>query len=90
MTAQQSETIRLEQMEELDFGPDAMKRYKICGSCGVLSGLAETVCVSCGGKLPEDSVFRQYQRRHKSCGCCGMVVAKRSRFCPQCGTPLKD
>ena len=90
MTAEQSEYIRLESMEQLGFGIHAMQQCKVCGACGVISAARETVCVSCGAALPEETLFEQYQKRHKCCQSCGTVVASESLYCPQCGVRLMD
>ena len=76
-------------MEILGFGTNAMKQIKVCGSCGMIAPLAETVCVSCGNALPQEPLYEQYRRRHKTCGCCGVIVSEQMRFCPQCGNSLK-
>ena len=89
MTMEQHEHIRLDYMETLGFGTNAMKQIKVCGSCGVVSSAAETDCVSCGAALPEETLYQQYQKRHKSCGSCGLVVSGTLRYCPQCGASLK-
>ena len=88
MTPEQSETARLDYMETLGFGTNAMKQVKVCGTCGVISPVKETVCVSCGSALPAETMYDQYRKRHKSCEQCGTVVPAAALFCPQCGTRL--
>ena len=85
MTVEQHESMRLDYMDRLGFGTNAMKQIKVCGSCGIVSPAGETRCVSCGAELPAETVYQQYQKRHKSCGGCGVVVSDALRYCPQCG-----
>lgn len=90
MTAEQSENARLDYMETLGFGTNAMKQVKVCGNCGMISLAKESACVSCGAVLPAETMFEQYRKRHKSCCRCGTVVPSEALFCPQCGTRLTD
>jgi len=89
MTAEKCEAIRLETMEELGFGPEAMKRIKVCPRCGEPSESSEKVCRYCRSELPEETLFHIYRGKHSSCSNCETVVPKWMRFCPQCGMRLK-
>ena len=86
MTAYSIEYYRLENMNELGFGNDAMKRIKVCAVCGMTAAAEETVCISCRALLPEETLFQQYRKRHRRCVRCDTVVPSESRFCPCCGS----
>ena len=88
MTAEHCEKARLDYMDTLGFGTNAMKQVKVCGTCGMISPAKESACVSCGTTLPTETMFDQYRKRHKSCDQCGIVVPSEAVFCPQCGTRL--
>lgn len=89
MTAEQFEMIRLNNMEQHGFGPDVMKRIKICALCGKSAEVSDTICEVCGEPLPQESVFQQYKKRHLYCPRCETVVPSHTQFCPQCGLGLR-
>ena len=83
------EAIRLANMEENGFGPEVMKRVKVCECCGARSPIQGCYCTVCGNQLPAESVFEQYKKRHPYCEHCDLVVRPETRFCPQCGQEIK-
>ena len=88
MRASQLEIKRLKLMEHYGFGPDAMKKIKICRNCGMTFPVQETICGTCGEKLPIENVYQQYKKRQSTCPECGTIVSSKKRFCPQCGKQL--
>lgn len=90
MTVEQREVLRLEQMDALGFGVNAMKQIRICTNCGVVSPASGKQCVSCGAELPAQTLYEQYRSRHKCCGSCEIIVPAGSRYCPQCGNKLTE
>lgn len=89
MNAHMLEAIRLANMEENGFGPDVMKKVKVCEHCGVRSPVRARYCTACGNLLPVESVFEQYKKRHTYCVSCDLVVPQEARFCPQCGREIR-
>lgn len=83
-----AEQVRQESMDEYGFGPRAMKRLKVCKSCGRASPSTESFCTECGAKLPEKNMFQEYKERHKFCKSCDTVVKDDTEYCPQCGEKL--
>lgn len=81
--------VRLESMHQYSFGTDTMKSIKICGICGAVSSVSESICAGCGEKLPEDTLFQMYKSRHISCASCATVVSDNARFCPKCGEKIR-
>ena len=82
------EMIRLENMEERGFGPEAMKRIKVCTKCGSSTSVEYDRCLKCGEALSEETVYDSYKSRHKYCTKCDTVVSAEKKYCPQCGEKL--
>ena len=94
MTAEETRIARLEHlrqvnMEQYGFGPNIMKRIRICGECGCPSEADEANCLSCGVKLPKKTLYEQYKKRHPVCSRCDTVLAGHMQFCPQCGAKIQ-
>lgn len=71
------------------FGPEVMKRRKVCRVCGRGADAKEDYCRSCGAVLPEETLFDLYKSYHLYCPKCGAVLPAASRYCPDCGTLLR-
>ena len=89
MTAEKCEEIRIENMERFGFGPESMKKIKVCSHCGEPSEAFETVCRYCNNELPKETLFHLYRAKHAFCSSCDTVVPKWMRFCPNCGKSLQ-
>ncbi len=72
--------------EQYGFGPQAMKKIKVCRKCFYTSPAGRYVCQNCGAALPLDTLYQLYQKQHKLCPICDTVLAPGMRFCPHCGT----
>lgn len=83
------EQIRRQSMEQYGFGPDAMKKVKVCTKCGQPSPSDRQFCTECGYRLPAKTLYDIYKERHTVCPHCDTVVAKGSEFCPQCGAKIE-
>lgn len=70
------------------FGPDVMKRWKVCNVCGATSPSTEEYCGSCGAVLPQETLFDLYKSKHFYCPACDTVVTNSARYCPACGRRL--
>ena len=56
------------------FGPDAMRRVKVCPGCGA--------------RLPGETVYQAWISRQPRCGSCGAPVSPADHYCPRCGARL--
>ncbi len=73
---------------EYGFGPETMKRRKICTECGRANGAQDTHCTDCGAALPSKTLYDFYLSRHRCCPGCGVAVTEYAVYCPECGTRL--
>ena len=89
MTADKLELIRQQSMEQYGFGPNAMKKVKVCTQCGNPSPSDERFCKECGYRLPEKTLYDIYKERHVCCPTCDTVLSDGMSFCPQCGTKIE-
>ena len=86
MTAESLELSRQQNMEHYGFGPDAMKKLRVCTVCGTAAPPGKHFCIECGHRLPDKTLYDLYLERHKVCPVCRAVLADEMEFCPQCGT----
>ena len=80
---------RAEGMRRYGFGPDAMRKTKVCNQCGAANDAYLHHCEECGTKLPRDTLFDLYKRSHPYCRLCDTVAADSARYCPNCGSEIK-
>lgn len=73
---------------EYGFGPETMRRRKICPNCGRANSSRETCCADCGAILPEKTLYDFYRSRHRCCPGCGIAVTDVAQYCPECGKRL--
>lgn len=88
MKIEDIDIIKQENMEQCGFGPEIMKKIKICKSCGCVSPEDEKYCRECGELLPKKTLFQNYLEKHKCCKKCQTIVADNKEYCPQCGTKI--
>ena len=60
---------------EYGFGPDTLRRRKICPNCGRANSADRTDCADCGARLPEMTLYDLYPSRHRCCPKCGKYVS---------------
>lgn len=82
-----AEKLRYSNMERFGFGPNVMKKTKVCARCGKIVKGRTFSCPDCGERLRE-TLFDRYKRKHTSCSKCDTVLAPGSLFCPNCGTRI--
>lgn len=83
--------IHYNELEEYGFGPNVMKKNKVCSNCGTVVSAELENCNICGTHLPEETLFIKYISLHKVCPVCNCVVKVNANYCPQCRTVfLKD
>lgn len=83
-----TQIIRFKNLEHYGFGPNVMRRTKICSKCGQVARSGSFFCPSCGEKLPQETLFDRYKRQHKCCPDCDTVLSTDSRYCPNCGRQI--
>lgn len=83
-----TQKLRFKQLEKFGFGPNVMKKNKVCPRCGKLVGARLTVCPDCNERLSSETLFDRYKRRHLNCFHCDNVLPPGSRYCPICGKPV--
>lgn len=71
-----------EQLERYGFGPNVMKRTRVCPSCGRMVTNTCSSCPDCGMRLMKKTLWDRYRERHMCCDRCGTVLAVDSRYCP--------
>ena len=79
---------RFRNLERFGFGPNVMKKIKVCVRCGRIVKTKGYVCPECGERLPRETLFDCYKRRHKICPDCDTVLTDDSKFCSNCGKPV--
>lgn len=72
-------------MEDFGYGPNVMKKNKVCPHCRKMVKAQLKACPDCGALLSNETLFDYYKRRHDCCSECDTVLAPGSLFCPSCG-----
>ena len=80
-----TEMLRYNQMEEYGYGPNVMRKNKVCNTCGRIASAKLHSCPACGDVLPSETLFDRYKRHHTCCADCDTVLAPGSLYCPNCG-----
>jgi len=80
-----TQKVRFKNLERYGFGPNVMKKLRICPRCGQAVKTRADICPECGERLPRDTLFDHYKRQHQCCPDCDTVLAPDSLYCPHCG-----
>lgn len=80
-----AEELRFSKMEHFGYGPNVMRKKKVCPACGRMVGAKIRTCPDCREQLSDETLFDQYKRQHMCCPDCDTVLAADSRYCPNCG-----
>lgn len=83
-----AEKIRYRNMEDFGFGPNVMKKTKICAKCGRMAEANARTCPECGERLSGETLFDRYKRQHKCCPDCDTVLTEDAKYCPHCGIQI--
>lgn len=83
-----AESAKYAQLEEFGFGPNVMKRTRICVSCGRASSTGNKRCLSCGKLLSRSTLYDYYKQMHVCCPVCDTVLTASANYCPHCGTQV--
>ena len=89
MCRKETEILRTESMKLYGFGPEIMKRTRVCTQCGTATTSDTKNCAVCGAILPKETLYDLYSMRHLRCPYCHAVLKDLSNFCPQCGKKLR-
>lgn len=76
---------RFRNLERFGFGPNVMKKIKICQKCGQIATKGSFFCRTCGAFLTRETLYDRYRRQHICCTGCGTVLTKDAKYCPHCG-----
>lgn len=76
---------RFKELERFGFGPNVMKKTRICKKCGQISKTGFIFCHACGAFLPRKTLYDLYRRQHSCCTGCGTVLTDDANYCPHCG-----
>ena len=76
---------RYSQLEKYGYGPNIMKKTKVCIKCGTIVQATTENCTDCGERLPKETLFDRYKRQHTCCPDCDTVLTPDSQYCPNCG-----
>ena len=79
---------RLKNLEHFGFGPNVMKKTKICSQCGRVAKANSSYCSKCSERLPPETLFDCYKKQHTCCPNCDTVLAPGSQYCPNCGEQI--
>jgi len=84
-----NEMLHRENMIRYGFGPEVMKKTKVCTLCGQRGEADQKFCTKCGTRLPDTTLYDFYRENHLYCHYCDTVVADSVQFCPRCGSKIK-
>lgn len=82
-----TQKVRFKNLERFGFGPNVMKKTKVCPKCGRVVTSRKGACPDCGERLRE-TLFDRYKRQHKCCPDCDTVLSTDSQYCPNCGKQI--
>ena len=83
-----TQKLRYKKLEKFGFGPNVMKKNKVCPRCGSLVAAKLGLCPDCHEKLSAETLFDRCKRLHGSCAGCDTILPPGSRYCPNCGKPV--
>lgn len=85
-----TQKVRFKILENFGFGPNVMKKSKVCVRCGQLVKTRSAVCPECGEKLPRETLFDRYKKQHVCCPVCDTVLTPDSKYCSNCGKNIQE
>jgi len=81
-----AETYKFIELESFGFGPNVMKKSRVCSGCGHIITTAQNACPICGTALTVQTLYDRYKKMHSCCPVCETVLTKEAKYCPHCGT----
>lgn len=80
-----TQKMKLQELEHYGFGPNVMRKTKLCPACGTLVTDGVAQCPKCREALPELTLFAWYAGQHSTCAYCRTLLSADAQYCPQCG-----
>lgn len=80
-----TQKVRFRNLERFGFGPNVMKKLRVCPRCGQMVKSRADACPDCGERLPKETLFDCYKRKHSSCSHCDTILTADTLYCPNCG-----
>lgn len=77
--------LKFHNMELFGYGPNVMKKNKVCPHCGLMVNVKTKSCPECGNELSNESLYDKYKQHHISCPNCGTILSTGSQYCSHCG-----
>ena len=84
-----TQKVRFKILENFGFGPNVMKKSKVCVRCGQLVKTRSAVCPECGEKLPRETLLKRNKKQHICCPDCDTVLTPDSKYCSNCGKNIQ-
>ena len=84
-----TEKAKFNNLEDFGFGPNVMKKTKICLKCGHITDSVSKKCPSCGEEMPDKTLYDKYKEIHICCPVCDKVLREGSLYCQYCGKELE-
>lgn len=85
-----TQKVRFKNLERFGFGPNVMKKLRVCPRCGQAVRSRADLCPGCNEKLPRETLFDRYKRQHRCCCDCDTVLTPDARYCPNCGAVQQE
>ena len=80
-----TQKVRFRNLERFGFGPNVMKKLRVCPRCGQMVKSRADICPDCSERLPKETLFDRYKRKHLSCPDCDTVLTDDAMYCSNCG-----
>lgn len=75
-------------LEHFGFGPNVMRKTKVCSVCGQITKRHTKNCPHCGTKLSSETLYDKYKEKHICCPFCDRVLRDDSNYCQHCGNRI--
>lgn len=84
-----TQAAKMKQLERYGFGPNVMRRTKLCPVCGTLVTNGAAQCPGCRNELPKLTLFEWYAGQHNTCAYCRTLLSSDTQYCPHCGRRIR-
>ncbi len=81
--------LKFEELEQFGFGPNVMRKTRLCPACGTLVTDGTGQCPRCRKELPELTLFAWYAGQHSTCAYCQTLLSPDCQYCPHCGRRVR-
>lgn len=80
-----TQKLKFEQLSRFGFGPEIMRKTKLCPQCRCLVTDGKKICPNCAERLPDLTLFAWYEQQHEICTHCRTLLSPDAQYCPHCG-----